>query len=769
MKKILLACHLLLGAVLLAQVSYTQDWTATGLNSWTGVSGGGSFSRITNAAQICGTTAGTIRSEQYYGTTGQFTSPALTGNNEGMITMAFDYKITDYYAPTTGATSGTVGMIKVEYASSATGPWVTAHTIDSSNHVVAGTCATKTVTFNPSAGDLFVRFNITSASSADVYYYFDNVAISQGAAPTCSAPSNVVASGVTLNSANIAWTAPASVPASGYEYYLSTSSTSPVATTPATNTSATNSLPLSGLPANTTHYLWVRSVCSTTDKSAWTTAATFTTPCVSVGIPYSLDFSTVTVPALPDCTMTVNDGSGNVWTTYNLNSGGFDGNVLNYIYNGANAANTWFYTDGINLTAGTNYRIKYKYGNASGATYPEKLKVAYGTDRASSAMNTVLANYPNVVNTTANSVFVDFTPPSTGVYYFGFQAYSNADMNRLYVDDINVDLAPTCGEPSAVTASAVTTNSATVGWAAPPTVPANGYEIYYSNSNTPPTSSTTATLTGITGNSQTLTPLAEGTQYFVWLRSVCSTTENSAWTTMTTFTTLFTPPTNDNCSAPTLLTAGSSFDQNPFTGTTVGATTTTDATATHTCQPTAYKETWYTVTVPAGGNLTIETKSATGSLVTDTVLGVYTGSCGNLVQVGCDDDTSDDGNFSKVVLTGQTPGTVLLISVWNYSNSTNGTYRVSAYDALDPTLATSEVKSNQDLIKAYPNPFTDVLTISDVKNVKSIVITDMAGKTVRTFNKAESTLYLNDLNAGMYFVILNMNDGSKQTIKAIKR
>lgn len=42
-------------------------------------------------------------------------------------------------------------------------------------------------------------------------------------------------------------------------------------------------------------------------------------------------------------------------------------------------------------------------------------------------------------------------------------------------------------------------------------------------------------------------------------------------------------------------------------------------------------------------------------------------------------------------------------------------------------------------------------------------------KTVRTIQKAESTLYLNDLNAGMYLVILNMNDDSKQTIKAIKR
>ena len=185
--------------------------------------------------------------------------------------------------------------------------------------------------------------------------------------------------------------------------------------------------------------------------------ATFTTACNSTNIPYTLDFETVTVPALPLCTSVINDGVGNVWNTYSLASSGFTGKVLNYTYNSASAANTWFFTQGINLTAGTSYRIKYKYGNASGTTYPEKLKVAYGTSATSAAMSNLLADYPNVNNTTANSVFVDFTPTTTGIYYFGFQAYSAADMNRLYVDDINIDVTPLCTDPTAVAVSAITT------------------------------------------------------------------------------------------------------------------------------------------------------------------------------------------------------------------------------------------------------------------------------------------------------------------------
>ena len=585
--------------------------------------------------------------------------------------------------------------------------------------------------------------------------------------PLCTDPTAVTVSAVTSSSATIGWTAPATAPANGYEYYYSTSSTAPTASTVASGTSTTVSVSLPSLTPATVYYVWVRSVCSTTEKSIWSTVATFTTACNSTNIPYTLDFEAVTVPALPLCTSVINDGVGNVWNTYSLASSGFTGKVLNYTYNSASAANTWFFTQGINLTAGTSYRIKYKYGNASGTTYPEKLKVAYGTSATSAAMSNLLADYPNVNNATANSVFVDFTPTTTGVYYFGFQAYSAADMNRLYVDDINVDVTPLCTEPTAVAVSAITTNSATLAWTAPASAPTGGYDVYYSTNNTAPTAATTPTLSVATATTP-LSPLASTTTYYVWVRSNCGSSQ-SVWTSMVTFTTLAPPPANDNCGTPTAITPGATFAQNPITGTTIGATLTSDATATTACQTTRFADTWYSVVVPASGNITIETKSATGSLVTDTVLGVYTGSCGTLTSVGCDDDSSTDGNFSLLSLTaanGITPGQTLLIGVWNYSASNNGTFQISAYDASLSTSETTQVKNN---VTVYPNPFADVLNISDVKNVKSVSVVDIAGRLVKTIEKPSSALQLGELKSGMYIVVLNMNDGSKQTIKAIKK
>ncbi len=94
---------------------------------------------------------------------------------------------------------------------------------------------------------------------------------------TCSVPSNIMISDITTSAANISWTAPANAPANGYEYYYSTDNTQPTNTTAASGTTNTTTILLSGLEDATQYYVWVRSVCSDTEKSAWTNASDFTT------------------------------------------------------------------------------------------------------------------------------------------------------------------------------------------------------------------------------------------------------------------------------------------------------------------------------------------------------------------------------------------------------------------------------------------------------------------------------------------------------------
>ncbi|STD03433.1 T9SS type A sorting domain-containing protein [Chryseobacterium carnipullorum] len=85
------------------------------------------------------------------------------------------------------------------------------------------------------------------------------------------------------------------------------------------------------------------------------------------------------------------------------------------------------------------------------------------------------------------------------------------------------------------------------------------------------------------------------------------------------------------------------------------------------------------------------------------------------------------------------------------------------------SLATSEVSKAKEDIKAYPNPFTEVLNISKSDLVKSVSVSDVSGRLVKTIENPSSALHLGDLKQGLYFVTLNMKDGSKQMIKAIKK
>ncbi|WP_294821270.1 GEVED domain-containing protein [uncultured Flavobacterium sp.] len=362
-----------------------------------------------------------------------------------------------------------------------------------------------------------------------------------GAVSPCLSPTGVALSAITTTSANVGWAASPSAPSSGYEYYYSQSATAPVSgTTPSGSTLAgALTAPLSGLNPNTMYYVWVRSNCGTDGASAWTAAATFTTLCDPQNVPYTQDFESATVPGLPECTSIQNAGTGNNWTTNSPAGYGFASKALRYAWNSANAANAWFFTKGLNLTAGTSYRITYKYGSAGSA---EKLKVAYGTSASAAAMTTVLADHTGITTSPLNNS-IDFVPATTGVYHFGFNANSAANLFYLFVDDINIFVTPTCESPTALVGATLTSTSGTVSWTASTTGPADGYEYYTSTTNTAPTAGTAASGTvgaGIT--TATVSGLSANTTNYVWVRAVCSSTDKSFWAGPVSFYTGYCTP-----------------------------------------------------------------------------------------------------------------------------------------------------------------------------------------------------------------------------------
>ena len=254
-------------------------------------------------------------------------------------------------------------------------------------------------------------------------------------APACLPPTALSASNITPISVDLGWTENGS--ATVWDIEWGTLGFTATGTPNIPN--ATNPQNLDGLSQNTVYSFYVRANCGS-EESDWSGPYTFTTACSSAEVPYSQDFETAIIPALPNCTSQENAGTGNLWTVVTNSPGyGFPTNALRYTYNSDSAANVWFFTQGINLTAGTAYKISYDYGS-TGSTFPEKLKVAYGTSASSTAMTNLLIDHGDVINNPGVNSLTEFTPDASGVYYFGFNAYSDADQFYLFVDNIMVDV-----------------------------------------------------------------------------------------------------------------------------------------------------------------------------------------------------------------------------------------------------------------------------------------------------------------------------------------
>ncbi|MCU7615922.1 fibronectin type III domain-containing protein [Chryseobacterium sp. PBS4-4] len=435
------------------------------------------------------------------------------------------------------------------------------------------------------------------------------------------------------------------------------------------------------------------------------------------------------------------------------------------------------------LTAGVSYDYSFFF---AGDTYTGWTGDVVQNTSQSATGATVIGSTFIASSTTSTSTYAKvkrtFVPTTSGVYYFGVRVISNSTPTYLGVDDFRFETTPTCVEPTAVTASNITTTTADVAWTAPSTVPANGYEIYYSTTSTAPGATTPATTTSTT-TSKSLSSLLPSSTYYVWVRSVCSTTDKSAWSMYGSFATACGVVSNlsenfdntsssgnilPNCWSKIVTGSANSYVQ---AGTVMSGPNNLyiyASAATETCivklpQISTLSSGNYSIAFKgranftAGGVVQIGYMTDASNASTFVVLGTYTASSTTVID-----------NFVLPIV-----GVPAGVTTLALKHTGNPAYSVILDDVkydMTSVLATGEttnVKNNN--IKVYPNPFADVLNISDVKNVKSVSVIDIAGRLVKTIEKPSSALQLGELKSGMYIVVLNMNDGSKQTIKAIKK
>ncbi|RZM07053.1 MAG: hypothetical protein EOO88_52400, partial [Pedobacter sp.] len=363
----------------------------------------------------------------------------------------------------------------------------------------------------------------------------------------------------------------------------------------------------------------------------------------------------------------------------------------------AAAHDDYLVTPAITVTAGLNDRVTYFVKNQD-PNFVENYDVKVSTTTATAAAFTTFIKANAPAPSVWTQVVLDLTPYVGQTIYLGFHATST-DKFRLLFDDINNDTAPTvvpnCPTPATPannTTGADNTNT-TLTWTAPAAGgPVSYYELYMDTNATPTTKignyvNPTATFSTATSN-----PLLGATKYYWRVVAVNAAGTSTGCTSVYNFTTA------------AVVANGCTTSPNGAYGTLVPSTCNGTTAVTRTL---AYAGEYSTVTVVAGNTYKFETLLKPGYYVT--------------IATNVTTPVVLTHGVSPVSYAATTSGTVRFYSHTDSTCSgltTSATSHTRSVTCMGATLAVSDV--NKSELSVYPNPFTDVLKISDVKGVKSV-------------------------------------------------
>ncbi|PHR26783.1 MAG: hypothetical protein COA38_14190 [Fluviicola sp.] len=167
-----------------------------------------------------------------------------------------------------------------------------------------------------------------------------------------------------------------------------------------------------------------------------------------------------------------------------------------------------------------------------------------------------------------------------------------------------------------------------------------------------------------------------GTYYAIsYIDAFCNTDfsfscNSSLWSNVTPLP----PPPNDLPCAATTLTPSATCSYATFTNDNATASPGVPVPG---CAGYLGGDVWFTLTVPASGNVLIDTQIG---VMLDGGMAIYTGTCGALSLVECDDDDSPNGAMPSILVSSLAPGTTIFIRMWEVGNNNNGTFGICAQE-----------------------------------------------------------------------------------------
>ena len=462
-----------------------------------------------------------------------------------------------------------------------------------------------TVNLTAFSGPVYIGWHVPQGSLDGWRLYIDNVIIEN--INTCQTPTSLSASNITATSADITWQGLG--PSNAWEIITLPCGTPAPSSTTIGQTVTSNSFTLTGLSPDTCYSTYVKSICSPNDNSNWSS------------IP--ANFTTQVAP--PNC--------GEIFT----DNGGSNGNYL---------PNSNQVTTICPDIAGDIVTVTFTTFNTE--TSIDGLYVYDGNsiNAPQIASNNPSGNVPGGLagafwGTALPGPFISSSPD--GCLTFRFIS-DNSIVRAGWTANVTCTPAPNCLKPSDLILVDRTQTSATVSWTENSN--ATSWEIIVVPFGSPAPNPATQGQT-VSSNPTTLVGLTPGTTYSVYVRSLCTTTGFSFWSTLLSVSTLI---SNDECDNAIVVPVNYNNCAQVTPGRLNGATASNIGLDTP-CVGTADDDVWFQF-VATNSDIVASLQNVTGS-TTNLNMALYGGTCGNLSQLFCSNANSSSLVNSNLI-TGQT-------------------------------------------------------------------------------------------------------------------
>ena len=354
----------------------------------------------------------------------------------------------------------------------------------------------------------------------------------------CSVPTGMSTSSIANTTATFNWTAVSG--ATGYNIQYRVVGTS----TWSTGTATTNLYNATNLTAGSNYEWQVQTICSTSSTSAFSASTNFTTT-GGCGTPTGLSASSITTTS---ASLGWTAATGAV--TYNVEYGTsltalttVTGITTNSYALSSLSSGIKYYFEVQTVCSGgsSSYSSVDSFTTTSTCGTPTGLTVSSITTTSATTgwtavsgavtynveYGTSLTALTTVTGVTTNSYALSSLSSGTK-YYFKVQTVCSAG-SSIYSAVDSLTTTSTCGTPTGLTVSSITSSGATTGWTA--VTGAVTYNVAYGTSLTALT-----TVTGITTNSYAVSGLAASTKYYFEVQTACSG-GTSAYSAVDSFTT----------------------------------------------------------------------------------------------------------------------------------------------------------------------------------------------------------------------------------------